>query len=151
VASSIDEELAKVKNRKDRLHHKERILLERARRRDAKRLTEVGKLAKKANIHQLDPDVLLGAFLEIGDLMDQQKNREKWLERAALASNIPSSSASRIVVRFVSKPTEGERKLLQDQSFRWNAFREEFYGRGDMEAIRTLLEDSHCMIEAIDE
>lgn len=148
MGSSINEKLAKLRERKSELQHKERILLERARRHNHRKLAEVGKLAEKANIHDLDPDTLFGAFLEIAELLEQQEKRDEWKRRGGGSQQLDNEEAARLIVRFDISPTSSEKALLRQGGFRWNSFRGEYYGRGDQDRLAELL-PSNCTIEAI--
>jgi len=91
-----------------------------------KMMMEVGRLAAKAGITNIDPEVLFGAFLEIYKRKDDPKSTSLWLEYSKNEQKKPQGS--KIAVTFKKVPDVNIREQLKTTGLKWNKFRGEFYG-----------------------
>lgn len=145
MPNSIEDKLEELQRKKDKIQLQEKILQEKARQKRARRFIEVGKLAYKANIDEMDPEALLGAFLEIAELMEDQAKLTYWSKRGRELQQKSSSKEELplLVITFAELPSDEEKRKLKQQGFRWYAARKEFYGRGSEDLLRSILSGSN--------
>lgn len=107
-------------------------------------LIELGKLVEKANINHLTSNELFGAFLEIKENCNSEEKKEFWTKKA-LKENAKTDCP--LIITFMSDPTQQTKDLLKQLKFKWNSFRKEWYGHGDLEKLKTLLKNTSAKIE----
>lgn len=147
----LSEEIDKIKLEKEKLKIKEKILREKEKRKQAKRLERLAKLIAKANIDNLDENVLFGAFLEVSENAKNQDKVESWkIKCQSFQGFINESSSPAISVSFSQNPHKEEKEKLKNLGFRWNSFRKEFYGYAKKQEIENLLPNSKIKIETLD-
>jgi len=146
--SAIKDEKQKIEMKKKKLLLKEKLLKEKEKQAQARRLTEIGKLARKAQIDHLDEESLLGAFLDIAERHQEQKDLENWKQKAkAFLENTTEGAQDALIISFSSNPTPEIKSLFRELNFKWNSFRKEFYGYGHRRSIEETLSGSDFQIE----
>ena len=111
---------------------------------------EIGKLAHKANIHDIETDVLFGAFLEIYDFKKENTNLEKWKNKSKHQEiKLSLEAVQPLTVKFTDSLDKGHNSIMRELNFKWNRFRKEFYGHGNKTEIQSKLKDFDCVIEEI--
>ena len=146
--SAIKDEKQKIELKKKKLLLKEKFIREKEKQAQARKLTDIGKLARKAEIDHLDEETLLGAFLDIAERHYEQKSLVNWKEKAkAFLENTAEDSQDPLIISFSSIPTPEIKSLLRELSFKWNSFRKEFYGYGHRRSIEEALAGTDFRIE----
>lgn len=141
--TSIEERLKILNDKKKKLLEQSK---EKSRRANQKRLLEIGKLVEKANLQNLDDNLLLGALLEISEKSKDKKNHIEWEKKVRYIEKIES----KIIIIFKDKNINSEAKtLLKNLGFRWNSIRNEYYGKGILESIKAEFKSYDCTIESI--
>lgn len=151
MPNSIEDKLKELQRRKNIIQTREKKLQEKARQKRARKFIEVGRLAYKANIDEMDPESLLGAFSEIAELMEDQAKLTYWSKRGRELQQKSSSKEELplLVITFAGLPSDEEKKKLKQQGFRWYAARKEFYGRGNEDQLRSILSGSNYTLKLI--
>ena len=78
----IGKEKEKIERERKRLQEKEKFLKEKERRKRIERAKEIGKIAVKTEIDAMEKDLLLGAFLEIGERIGDENSVSSWRKKA---------------------------------------------------------------------
>ena len=134
---------AKIKSKEEMLRIKEKKQL-------FNQLVEIGKVAQKANINDIDRLTLLGAFIEISKVKEDPSKLASWRKQGELLEEKNSQSdSSALTIKFSSTPSEANLKKIKELKFKWNRFRKEFYGYGNKETLNNLLKNDQPIIEEI--
>lgn len=150
----VTEKLKEEKNKlKQKLVLKEQRLRNHEKKLNFNKLVEVGKLAEKANLDKIDSAVLLGAFIEISRNKEDFKNLERWKNLALEYENNQKqdkNNSVRLTIKFdATTPDEKILTYLKETKFKWNRFRQEFYGCGNKDEISKFLTGIQCNVEEI--
>ena len=144
----LERKKAILEKREDRIKAEKKLLKEKEQQRRAKKCFEVGQIAGKAGIDQIDKHLLLGAFLEICDKFNDLKNQDVWKNIADDFEKI-SSERKPVSISFQADPTNEVKARLRKAGFRWNRFRSEFVGYGDKSEIEHLLSGENFELEIL--
>lgn len=131
----------------EKLERRAKLIKEKKRRIHTKRLIEVGSLAEKAGLFDLDSPALLGSFLEIKGQMKNPSSIERWRKSGEDYLGDQKEKGERLIVSFKKEPSQEELKILKDRRFRLNPFRNEWYGIDNKEMIENLFSQSGVKIE----
>jgi hypothetical protein len=141
MSASIESEKSKIERKIEALKMRERVLEERAKRKAAKQLIEVGKLAERVGITSLTIEELLGAFLELSEKSKRKDQLEEWKERASrYNAGKVENEAMALIVQLKSSATQEVKNALKKLGFKWNDFRKEWYGYGIETSVRAALD-----------
>src|SRR5579863_7678314 len=128
---TILSEKEKLAQKKLRLEKQEKLIASKERKIQLKRLIELGGLIKKSGLEQLDADTLFGALLEIKTLSSNEKTATKWADLGKAQHKDEKTNNPRpLIIQFVAEPSSEIKGMLRARKFRWNAFRQEWYGYG---------------------
>lgn len=148
--NKIETEKKKLEAEKQRLKEKEKRILEKAKRAKTKSLAQIGKLAYQAKISHLDQDVLLGAFLIVSELAKDESYIQKWKRKAEEAkAGLKQEDQTPLTIAFDTPPPNEIKSELKELKFKWNSFRGEYYGYGDLESVKKLLDGLKSKIEVV--
>ena len=148
---TFEKKKLKIEEDKQRLFLKEKILKDQEKKKRAVRFSEIGRLAYKADIDQLDNDILLGAFLEMSNNINEAQT-EKWKRNAELFIKAQSESDSiPLTIKFKTDPEKTILNELSKIKFRWNRFLKIYYGKGNRKEVETLLQECHYQINEIND
>ena len=147
----FEEEKKKVEKKKEKLILQERLLKARQKKMQAKRFAKIGELAKKANIAELEDEVLLGAFLEILKKRDSEENLMGWREAALKFSRAKKNSRNALIVSFRTAPGKEVADSLKNLKFTFNKFRNEYYGYASKKELEEALLGSDYKIEVVED
>jgi hypothetical protein len=143
---ALEKKKLKIDEERQKLVLKERILKEQEKKRRAKQFIEIGRLAYKADIDQLDSHVLLGAFLEISKNKNE-KQVESWKKNADIFVQEQSESHSTpLTIKFKSEPAKSIIEELVKLKFKWNRFLKIYYGKGNRKELENLLKNCECQL-----
>jgi hypothetical protein len=152
--TSLSHQKEKLERQKARLQSKEQKLKTLERKHRTRRLIELGGLIVKAELDALNNNILLGALLSIKQQMTNNETIiHEWTEqgaRAFEAQNPTTESGSNtapLVITFKTEPPRELKSQLRDLNFKWNPFRKEWYGYGDMNALSRLTQHHGAVVE----
>jgi hypothetical protein len=143
VRSYLLEKKKRILDREKQLKQKEKIAL-------GKKFSDWGKLVFRAGLSDWDPDILLGALLEIKERAGDDSSIQSWKKRAAEANQMQDMTKHCICVKFEENPPQEIKTMLKNRKFKWNSFRGEYYGYGDREVLADSLKDYQVKIEVIE-
>lgn len=149
VAEVMVNEENKLEKQLEDLNRKKKELSEKRKRFQAKRLEGIGRIAVEANIDDLDPVVILGALLSISEKKNDESTLSKWKNTAEKFRSTSTKEQQKLIVKAGQNPAKEVRKIMKDLSFKWNSFRNEFYGQGKPDQLKTLLKDLDCKIDLV--
>jgi hypothetical protein len=143
-------EKEKITQRIAKLEMKERLIREKERKQFTKQLIKLGEFVSKAEIDQLDPEVLLGALLDIKDLSSNADKMKQWKEKGKyfLEVDVELNPQPLIISSASDLPIE-IKSALRERKFRWNQFRHEWYGYGKIEELQEFLTGQNANVEIV--
>jgi len=147
---SVEDKKKKLEKAREKVLLQERAIKELETRKRAKNFSEIGRIAFKADIDQLDKDVLLGAFLEISDKLTLNNFLEGWKEKAK--TFIDSSSQKDQIGYSVVFSTEIDievKQIMKNFGFTWNRIRKEFSGYSNLKTLESELNKYSATITEI--
>ncbi len=100
-------------NKKNQKRRKE--LLEKEKRQRMSKLSDIGKLAFRANIDQLDDRTLFGAFLEIANNTNDDKLKH-WNQIAEDFANSQVGSEKLYSISFEDNPSQEMKKIFKEKN-----------------------------------
>lgn len=137
-----------IEEKKKKIRLQEQILREKEKRRKIKRAEKIGRLAVKAGIDDIDDDAFLGAFIEIAEKSENQKDVERWKKRSTSFTSKTCPDA--IILTFETPPSKEEKETIKSLGLKWNKFRNEYYGYGELDALKKEFPDENCTIRVVD-
>ena len=145
---SLSLEKEKIAKRMAKLEMKERLLREKERKHHTRHLIQLGELIHKAQIDHLDPETLLGALQEIKDRCSSQESIQQWKEKGqAHLTETANSQSQPLIISLCPNLTDEIISILRKQKFKWNRFRNEWYGHGKIDDIRQCLKGQTANVE----
>jgi hypothetical protein len=118
-------------------------------------LIELGGLIVKAELEALNNNTLLGALLFLKQHMnDNEQCVQEWTTAGATAFEDSSQIAdekSPLVITFEIEPPRELKYQLRDLNFKWNPFRKEWYGYGNLHELKSIINSANGTIEACDD
>jgi len=149
MTDKIEERKKKIDEQIERNLKKKKLLLEKERKKRASRFKDIGKLAYRADIDQIDESALFGAFIEIAKNINDDKLKQ-WKEIAYEFETQSNNSSEKVFcISFLEDPSQEIKKILKENKFMWNRFRKEYYGKGIKIEIENLLKGFKIKIEEI--
>ena len=137
-------ELKKKKNKKGTSSQREK-----ENRIKKKLLSELAIFYDKAKRLHLDKDVILGSLLDLAENLLTNEVVEKFKEKAKEYQK-KISAKNPITISLKNPPSSESKLLLKKMKFKWNSFRKEFYGFGDITNIEKQMAGIECSINVID-
>ncbi len=147
LTETIDKQKDRLADKKRKIEMQERLLKEKERKIRSKTINSVIRLAEVSKVTELTSDEILGALLEISERSCDVSNREKWKSRASEFHK--SSKASPLIVVPKAEPTKESGKVMKSLGFRWNAFRKEWYGHGNLDEIKKATVSLDAKVEVV--
>ena len=130
-------EKEKIDQIKARLEKKQRVINSKERKIKLKKVLELGDLIIKAGLENMESETLFGALLEIKDQSANPNTVKKWTANGS--EWIKLDQQKRLIVSIKTETSENIREILKARKFRWNAFRQEWYGFGHKEELQSAL------------
>lgn len=149
MLNMIEEKKKKIDAQIEKNLVRKKMLIAKEKRKRASKFNNIGKLAYRANIDQLDEKALFGAFLEISTNISEEKINQ-WKEIVKKDFEIQTKNLDQLFgISFLEEPSQEIKKKLKENKFSWNRFRKEYYGRGQRQEIENLLKGCKVKIEEI--
>lgn len=133
---SLTSKLKQLSEKRVQIELKERLLRTKERKRQTRRLIELGSMLKRCGIDTWDDATLMGAFLEIQQQGKEAGKIEGWKKRGG---SFTQTSALPLIVSSTQEVPDAFRQIMKDKRFKWNIFRKEWYGYGVKEEIEELV------------
>ena len=150
MSNAIDEKKKKLAFKKAKIAMQEQLIKEKERKQRTKNLIKLGALIAKAKIESFEKEEILGALLEIKEKSDDESLRKKWKEKgSAVFESEKEKIGQAIIISFGEMPSTEVRKKLKDNKFRWNAWRKEWQGIGNIEELKNLFKNDRAQIENV--
>ena len=148
--TTLERQKEKLETSKERLKQREKLIKLREQKEKNKGIYQIGRIAKKASLLDMDREALLGAFLEISERSKNQKDVERWKEQAQSYSNESSErQMDSVVVSFAGDPSNEAKKLIKDFGLKWNRFRNEWYGYASLDEVKSSLEMFEASVTSV--
>lgn len=148
--SPIETKKQKLRAQKERLKLQEKHLSLQERKEKTKKLIQLGSLVTKAGLDKLSSDELFGGLLELHKDAQSPEQRLEWANAAKARKGSPDEEkADSMAVSFDSPPSEEDKKVLKELKFRYNRFRDEWQGQGDLKQIKKRLKSSNVKISLV--
>lgn len=155
--TSLSHQKERLERQKARLQSQEQKIKTLERKRRTRRLIELGGLIVKAELEELNNNTLLGALLSL----KHHKTRNEailseWTEQGAKAFEALDQNQSTgpdktpVVITFNSEPPRELKSQLRDLNFKWNPFRKEWYGYGNLHELKSLIKSANGKVESCD-
>jgi hypothetical protein len=155
--TSLSHQKERLERQKARLQSQEQKLKTLERKQRTRRLIELGGLIVKAELEELNNNTLLGALLSLKqDMMRNEAILSEWTEQGAIAFEALDQNQSTgtdktpVVITFNSEPPRELKCSLRDLNFKWNPFRKEWYGYGNIHELRSFIKSAHGTVESCD-
>lgn len=152
--TSLSHQKERLERQKARLQSQEQKLKTLERKKRTRRLIELGGLIVKAELEELNNNTLLGALLSLKHHMaSNEALLSEWTELGAQAFEALDQSQSTgmdktpLVIIFNSEPPRELKSRLRDLNFKWNPFRKEWYGYGNMTSLVRLTQPHGALVE----
>jgi hypothetical protein len=146
----MNDKLEKIKLKKSRLEHQERLLKLKERKKRTRLLIEIGGFSVKAGIDHLNANTLLGAFLEIKDKENDEGTIKRWTKKGAEALDLDKGkNGEPLIVTFAEEPDKKIKTQIRETGLRWNRFRKEWQGFAKKASLEKLLKGSEHQIQEL--
>lgn len=135
--------LDKLKQQRARLATKEQALRHKIRKAENRRKYELGGLVVKAGLKETSNDILLGAFLEIANRIDDEKSVQGWEKTGSQSVSKPMSDKLGVIVGFEEPQGEEITRILKANGLRWNRLSKQWEGflkRDQLSAVREIVD-----------
>lgn len=144
----FEKQKARLENTKKRVKQREKMIKEKERMSAQNTLSNLGHLFVKTKLAHLDPEILIGALLEIAEKSKDEKLLSAWREKSQQHFQ-DKNKGNAISISFPNPPAFEIKEKLKEMNFKWNAFRGEYYGFGEKSALSNFLENIDHKIEII--
>ncbi len=155
--TSLSHQKERLERQKARLQSQEQKLKTLERKQRTRRLIELGGLIVKAELEELNNNALLGALLSLKSSISKNETLIKeWTEQGAQAfealdqNKSTGSDKTPVVITFKSEPQRELKSQLRDLNFKWNPFRKEWYGYGNIHELKSRIKPAHGTVESCD-
>jgi hypothetical protein len=159
--TSLSHQKEKLERLKAKLQSHEQKLKLTERKKRTRRLIELGGLIVKAELEELNNNTLLGALLSLkSSIAKHETIIPEWTEQGAKAfeaqkqdegEGADGTDPTPLVITFNSEPPRELKSQLRDLNFKWNPFRKEWYGYGNMSELKSLINPAKGTVESCGE
>lgn len=155
--TSLSHQKEKLERLKAKLQSQEQKLKLTERKKRTRRLIELGGLIVKAELEGLNNNTLLGALLSLkSSIAKNETILNEWTEQGVKAfetlnqnQNVGADKIP-VVITFKSEPLRELKSHLRDLNFKWNPFRKEWYGYGNLHELKLLIKPANGTVESCD-
>lgn len=150
--TSLSHQKEKLDRLKAKLQSQEQKLKLTERKKRTRRLIELGGLIVKAELEELNNNTLLGALLSLKHHMTNTETIiSEWTEQGARAFELQKLSDGvgnsldliPLIITFKMEPPRELKSQLRDLNFKWNPFRKEWYGYGNLHELKSLIKPAN--------
>lgn len=146
----MQKKLEKLEAQIERNLLRKKELLEKEKKKRVAKFSNIGRLAFRANIDTLDEEVLLGAFLEIAERMQQPENLQTWQVHARAFEKTQNDTSQQVFsVYFEEEPHKDIKQKMKSWKFIYNRYKREYCGKAEREQLEQLLKSCKVKIEEI--
>ena len=130
-------EREKIDQIKARLERKQKLITSKERKIKLKRVLELGDLIIRAGLENIESEILFGALLDIKDQSTNSATIKNWTTRGC--EWLKKNQRNRLIVSIKTEASENVKEVLKTRKFKWNAYRQEWYGVGHKEELLSVL------------
>jgi hypothetical protein len=159
--TSLSHQKEKLERQKARLQSQEQKLKLTERKKRTRRLIELGGLIVKAELEELNNNTLLGALLSLkSSIAKSETVIPEWTEQGANAFEAQKqregegedgADSTPLVITFKTEPARELKSQLRDLNFKWNPFRKEWYGYGNIKELTSIISSAKGTVESCSE
>ncbi len=148
MTNKLEEKKQKLNEKIEKISIQKKLLEGKEKKKRAAKYVEIGRLANKANIDQLDEEILFGAFLDIAK--SQKDKLKQWKDSADEFNKSQLKLSDQVFsIYFEEEPGKEIKKHMKEGKFIWNRFKREYCGRGNRQELESLLKGHKAKIEEI--
>jgi hypothetical protein len=140
------EELAK---KKKRLEQQEQLLKVKERKKRTSQHIKLGQMVENAGLSELPTSLLQGALIEIASLRNEQSAKNRWQVLADEAISSGAKEGRTPLIVSISECSADAKARLKEFRFRWNRFRNEWYGEANLKELSDALKPYNAVIEKV--
>ncbi len=158
--TSLSHQKEKLERLKAKLQSQEQKLKLTERKKRTRRLIELGGLIVKAELEELNNNTLLGALLSLKQhVTNNETIIPEWTEQGAQAFEAQTQHEGEgdeadtipLVITFETEPPRELKSQLRDLTFKWNLFRKEWYGYGNIHELKSIITPARGTVESCGE
>lgn len=155
--TSLSHQKEKLERLKAKLQSQEQKLKLTERKKRTRRLIELGGLIVKAELEELNNNTLLGALLSLkASISNNESLIHQWTEQGARAFELQKLSDGvgnspdliPLIITFKAEPPRELKSKLRDLNFKWNPFRKEWYGYGNLHELKSIIKSANGTVES---
>jgi hypothetical protein len=146
---SIEKKEKKLIEKKLDILRKEKELAKKKKEAENRLIFEVGRLCKKAGLINLDRNCLMGSFLYIKEKLNDSRFKDEVMEKFN-EYNSKNEKTYPVIVEIKEDCTETKVRL-KNLNFKYNKFRNEWYGYGEKNNIEKYLDTNKVNLLVLDE
>lgn len=144
----IIDKLKKIAEKETQLELEKRVLREKARKQATKKFIQIGSIAARFELDQLDNLTLAGAFAEIQEMSKNESIKEEWRRKGEASTK---TSLCPLLISFGKEPSTDMIDILKNMRFKWNKFHKEWQGYGIKDEIEKLVHEFNGKVKAVSE
>lgn len=151
--TTIEDAKRALAEKKEKLIKKEKLLKEKERKLRTRKLIHLGSLFEKAELDHFDSMQLFGALLEIKPMLSDDATLTHIAKKGkeAFDQKHKDTHLSPLAVSFENPPPKSLLLRLKQLGFKWNRFRNEWYGTADQQSLAKELEKASPKIEVLND
>jgi hypothetical protein len=147
MARNLIEEKEKIEHTKKKIELKERQLKDKQRKSEVKEYIRLGQIVQKSGISHLSENALLGSLVQIAEESKSQKNIDRW--ESAGAELLAIDPKTPLIISSAEYTDKELRNAIKNLNFKWNSFRNEWYGHGNLTSVQEALKAFKVTIEKV--
>lgn len=136
----------KLAQQKAEIEQREKLLRQKERAVKTRRHIEVGVIAAKFGIDELDNETLMGAFADIKEQSSNTEIRNAWKQKGI---ELSVNRNSPLLVSFAKNPPDEIKAALKEKRFHWNRFCNVWQGYGVREELESLIKDHAGKVDEV--
>ncbi|MDN3505436.1 MAG: conjugal transfer protein TraD [Rhabdochlamydiaceae bacterium] len=147
----IEKQQKEIDEKRKKLIEKEKKLKANLRKEKIRKKIQLGEIVELASIDPLSKISLLGALLEIKTLARDEEKIKQWEEKGTSYLNSKNKTdGEQLIVSFPSSQAPVELKnALKSLKFRWNSYRQEWYGISKLSDVENILKETNAKVERV--
>ena len=128
------------------IDQREKLLRQKERAVKTRRYIEVGLIAARLGIDDLDNETLMGAFSNIKEQSANADIRNTWKQKGI---ELSVNRNSPLLISFSKNPPDEIKAALKEKRFHWNKFCNVWQGYGIKEELESLIKDHAGKVDAV--
>ena len=151
MTTLLEEKKKKIAESKKRIEYQEKMLREKERKLKTRVQIKKGSLVEKAGLFDLSDSALFGALLELKKLSENKRKISEWEKSGEEFKNSHvKNNTTPLIISFGEDASPEANIVLKKMKFKWNRFRQEWYGNAVKPEVEKALENYNVKIESLD-